>query len=185
MLNVLTETAAQRTLPEPVGVRPPAAPDAPGVHALIAECPPLDVNSAYCNLLQCDHFAATSALAERGGAPCAFVSGYLMPGRDEVLFVWQVAVHERARGQGLAVRLVRDILEREACASVRFVHTTVTPDNTASRRMFGKLADALDTRLAVRRGFERGLHLPGTGEDEELLVIGPFRPPALGATAHI
>lgn len=180
----MTQAVAQRTLPDPIGIRPPAAPDGPGVHALIAECPPLDVNSAYCNLLQCAHFASTSALAERAGTPCAFVSGYLMPGRDDVLFVWQVAVHERARGEGLAVRLIRDILEREACGSVRFVHTTVTPDNAASRRMFGKLANALDARLTVQSGFERGLHLPGTGEDEELLVIGPFRSPALGASGH-
>lgn len=144
------------------------------MHALVGACPPLDVNSPYCNLVQCAYFAATSAIAHAGGRTVGFVSGFLPPERPGVLFVWQVAVHEQARGSGLGQKLIADILSRSACRAVAWVHTTVTPDNQASRRMFGKLADALGTQLAVRSGFERGRHLPGTGEHEELLVIGPF-----------
>ncbi|MBD4807723.1 diaminobutyrate acetyltransferase, partial [Xanthomonas citri pv. citri] len=37
--------------------RTPAVTDGPSVTELIAQCLPLDPNSAYCNLLQCTHFA--------------------------------------------------------------------------------------------------------------------------------
>lgn len=91
-----------------------------------------------------------------------------------MLFVWQVAVDPVARGRRLAVRLIEDILSRKSCAAVRYVHTTVTRSNTASRTMFGRLAESLGTGIEVRRHFDRHIHLAGRNETEELFVIGPF-----------
>ena len=48
-------------------LRMPRAEDGPAVTALIGSSPPLDVNSAYCNLLQCTDFRDTCVLAERDG----------------------------------------------------------------------------------------------------------------------
>src|SRR5690625_5758066 len=40
--------------------RKPSAKDGYPLHELVAASPPLDPNSAYCNLLQCTHFADTA-----------------------------------------------------------------------------------------------------------------------------
>jgi L-2,4-diaminobutyric acid acetyltransferase len=72
-------------------LRAPRAEDGPTVHRLIAACPPLSTNSLYCNLLQCSHFAATSAIASRGAEALGFVAGYRLPDAPRTLFVWQVA----------------------------------------------------------------------------------------------
>src|SRR5690606_27480359 len=45
-------------------LRRPIAADGPAITRLIAACPPLDSNAAYCNLLQCTHFADFCIVAE-------------------------------------------------------------------------------------------------------------------------
>lgn len=103
-----------------------------------------------------------------------FVSGYCPPDDPGTLFVWQVAVDSVARGQGLAQRLILDILNRPCCTAVTCIHTTVTPSNLASRAMFERLATKLHAPIDVRPHFDRHLHLAGRNETEELLAIGPF-----------
>ena len=51
------------SIPNNLTITAPDATDGVAVHDLVQRCPPLDSNSLYCNLLQCTHFAATSALA--------------------------------------------------------------------------------------------------------------------------
>jgi L-2,4-diaminobutyric acid acetyltransferase len=165
-----------RETPSSLSITQPRATDAAAVHALIARCPPLDRNSLYCNLLQCTDFAGTCALARLGGRVVGFVSGYRPPRDPAVLFVWQVAVDSAARGHGLARRLILDILDRDECASVAWIHTTVTPGNGASRAMFSRLADSLGTDITVRPHFDKHVHLAGQADSEELFRIGPFTP---------
>ncbi|MCB1747246.1 MAG: diaminobutyrate acetyltransferase [Gammaproteobacteria bacterium] len=169
-----------RTEPHPdkttstLSIVQPRATDAAAVHALIARCPPLDRNSLYCNLLQCSDFAESCALARLDGRVAGFVSGYLPPRKPNVLFIWQVAVDSAARGHGLARRLIQDILDRDACADVEWIHTTVTPGNEASRAMFTRLAEELGAGVEVRPHFDRHVHLAGQADSEELFLIGPF-----------
>ncbi|MGE0486430.1 MAG: diaminobutyrate acetyltransferase [Gammaproteobacteria bacterium] len=170
-----TEPHAPET-PSSLSITPPRATDAAAVHALIARCPPLDRNSLYCNLLQCTDFAATCALARLDGRVVGFVSGYRPPAQPAVLFIWQVAVDRIARGHGLARRLILDILDRDACASVAWIHTTVTPGNGPSRAMFTRLAAELGTGVTVRPHFDKHVHLAGQADSEELFLIGPFIP---------
>ena len=101
-----------------VVIRPPCVTDGASVNALIARCPPLDRNSLYCNLLQCAHFSATSALAEQEGKVIGFASGYRLPDEPETLFIWQVAVDRIARGRALGKHLIFDILSRPVCTGV-------------------------------------------------------------------
>ena len=155
-------------------IRKPDDADGPAVHALIGRCPPLDANSLYCNLLQCAHFAETSALAERGRRLCGFVSGFIVPGRPRHLFIWQVAVAPEARGRALGQRMMRAILARPALAAVRELHTTVTPDNAASAAMFEALARELGAPLSRRVLFECQRHFGGRHASEVLFEIGPF-----------
>jgi L-2,4-diaminobutyric acid acetyltransferase len=158
-----------------IALRQPVAEDGSAVHELIAACPPLDTNSMYCNLLQCAHFSATSVAAELGGDIVGFISGYIQPDKPDTLFIWQVAVGEKARGQGLAGRMLKEILARPACDAVRFIETTITPDNRASWALFESLTNKLGTELKRSVMFERQQHFAGQHETEMLARIGPVK----------
>lgn len=145
------------------------------LNQLVAASPPLDPNSIYCNLLQCSHFADTAVAVFDGEELVGFVSGYVEPNKPDTLFVWQVVIAEAARGKGLAKRMLKHLLAREACAEVRYIETTITPDNEASWALFRSLARDLDTELNSEVFFERNTHFGGEHDDEHLLVIGPFQ----------
>jgi len=146
------------------------------VHRLVAGCPPLDTNSAYCNLLQCSHFADTSIIAKQNNACMGFVSGYLIPTRPDTIFVWQVAVSSAARGRGLASRMLQALLQSEACRGVRYLETTITPDNEASIALFGKLAQSLGAGMEESVAFDQDNHFHDEQATEHLFRIGPFTP---------
>lgn len=158
-----------------IELRPPALTDGMSVFRLVERCPPLDTNSSYCNLLQCGHFADTSVAAEMAGEVVGFVSGYSLPKRPDTLFIWQVAVDERARGAGLAARMLRHILARPGCAAIRYLETTITPDNLASWALFRSLAKNLSAELQSTAWLDRQIHFDGLRDSESLLRIGPFK----------
>ncbi|MDR4519840.1 MAG: diaminobutyrate acetyltransferase [Nitrosomonas sp.] len=160
-----------------VVIRPPCVTDGASVNALIARCPPLDRNSLYCNLLQCTHFSATSALAEQEGKVIGFASGYRLPDEPETLFIWQVAVDRIARGRALGKHLIFDILSRPVCTGVSMLKTTVTQSNSASQAMFDKTAAVLDAPHRRTLLFDRDRHLGGSHSSEFLISIGPFQIP--------
>jgi L-2,4-diaminobutyric acid acetyltransferase len=155
-------------------LRMPNAEDGPALYDLIAACPPLDQNSRYCNLLQVTHFAGTAVVAELDGALVGSITGYLKPEDPSVLFIWQVAVHERARGQRLATRMMDAIVDRPVCRDVRFMETTIEPGNAASWKAFEKFAEGRNAPTDQTLLFSRERHFAGTHGDEMLLRIGPF-----------
>ncbi|MGH8223754.1 MAG: diaminobutyrate acetyltransferase [Woeseiaceae bacterium] len=169
--------------------RRPKAADGPAVSGLIGDCPPLDENSRYCNLLQCSDFADTCVLVEDatgdGRRPLGWVSAYRRPREPQTLFVWQVAVHPDARGAALGRRMILSLLARQACSGVTAVKTTVTPDNHASRALFCKLAADLGAPMEERLHFDRQRHFEDRHESERLITIGPLRATAIArATNH-
>lgn len=157
-----------------IHIRIPQIKDGMGVNRLISSCPPLDTNSTYCNFLQCLHFADTCALAEKDGRIVGFVSGYRVPSNPEVLFIWQVAIAEEARGCGLALRLLKDILGRSELSDIRYLHTTISPDNKASWSVFERLAEQRKAPCESSLLLGRDEHFEGKHDDEMLLSIGPF-----------
>lgn len=142
--------------------------------ALIAACPPLDANSAYCNLLQCSHFADTCIVAERAGAIVGWVSGYRPPAAPHQFFVWQVAVADAARGQGLARRMIAALFARPAVRSATHLITTVTADNAASWALFESLARDWGATLERSCLFDRDVHFAGAHASEWQASIGPL-----------
>lgn len=144
------------------------------VNQLIASCPPLDTNSVYCNLLQADHFSDTSVAAFIDNALVGFVSGYVIPSRMNTLFVWQVAVGEAARGQGLAKKMLASLLERAATANVKYIETTITKANDGSWALFKSLAKQLNAPLEESVQFDKETHFQGKHGTEYLVRIGPF-----------
>ncbi len=160
-----------------IAFKAPRLEDGMAVFRLVESCPPLDVNSSYCNLLQCSHFSATSVKAEYDRSLVGFVSGYLIPERPNTLFIWQVAVAEQARGIGLASHMLQHILTRPACAGVEYLETTITADNQASWALFEALASKhLATELNSGEWMDKERHFAGLHDSEALLRIGPFQP---------
>lgn len=163
-------------------LRPPTPADGAALHQLIRHCQPLDLNSCYAYLLQGLHFADTCVVASDEDGLAAYISGYIPPAQPDTLFIWQVAVAMQARGQGLALRMLQHVLARPACRSVRWLETTVSPDNQASSRLFQRLAARLDCRCEVSELFPASAFGAGsTHAAEPLYRIGPFTPTTTNA----
>lgn len=158
----------------PLSLRAPTREDGAAVHRLIEACPPLDTNSMYCNLLQCDHFADTCVLAERYGEPVGWISAYRPPAEPHTLFVWQVAVAEAARGLGLGRRMLTHLLARPAAEGVSHLKTTITADNPASWGLFRRFAEGLGAPLGHAPHFRREAHFGGAHATEHMVTIGAF-----------
>lgn len=157
-----------------IELRAPVATDGARVWALIEATPALDSNSLYANLLQCSDFAATCTLAERDGEVIGWMSGYVPPARPDTLFVWQICVSDKARGEGLGKRLIADALARPENDHIRHVACTITEDNAASWALFTSVARALDAPLHRTERFTRDAHFAHQHASELAVTIGPF-----------
>ncbi len=158
-------------------LKKPVPEDGAKVYRLVKKCPPLDANSVYCNLLQTSHFADTCVAAKRNDTQelVGFVSGYVLPNDPSTLFIWQVAVSESARGEGLAKKMVVNLLTRQSCVEVKFIHTTITKSNQASWALFRGLSKQLETDFKESIQFDQELHFNGQHDTEFLAEIGPIR----------
>jgi L-2,4-diaminobutyric acid acetyltransferase len=151
-------------------LRKPEATDGSAIWALIKACKPLDENSMYCNLVQADHFRDTCVVAELEGEVVGWISGYMIPGRDE-LFVWQVAVSDKARGLGLGRKMLTHLIERRNCADATRLKTTITKDNDASWGLFRSFARHIGGALSDAPHFEKEAHFEGRHDTEHMVTI--------------
>ena len=167
-----------------ITLRLPTKHDGQVIHQLIKQCPPLDLNSIYTYLLLCEHFSQTCVVAEVDGDVGGFVSAYIRPDHPDVLFVWQVAVHEKARGMGLGQRMLQSLLKRPSARAVRYLETTVGPDNVPSRRMFQALSTDCGAHIKESALFDSELFGSDGHDDERLLRIGPITPKTIEEHTH-
>ncbi|EAR60186.1 putative L-2,4-diaminobutyrate acetyltransferase [Oceanospirillum sp. MED92] len=148
--------------------------DGAQVHALIERCPPLDTNSVYCNLLQCQDFAETSIVAQNEqGEIVGFISGYVPPKRQRTLFIWQVALDSEYRGQGIASEMLARLFSRDN--DLKYIETTISPSNTASQKLFKNFFTTHHMALETHTLFESGIHFSDDHEDEVLYRAGPAK----------
>lgn len=152
-------------------LREPAAEDGAEIWGLVRACKPLDENSMYCNLIQCDHFRDTCVVGELDGHVVGWVSAYVLPNDPETLFVWQVAVAEAARGTGLGSLMLSHLLQRPACAGVKRLQTTITSGNVASWALFRKFAAHRDAKLDAQAYYTQALHFRDRHGTEHLVTI--------------
>ncbi|MBN2906966.1 MAG: diaminobutyrate acetyltransferase [Rhodobacteraceae bacterium] len=165
----------------PITLRKPTDADGAAVWALVRDCKPLDENSLYCNLIQCDHFRDTCILAEMNGQVVGWISAYIPPSDPDTLFVWQVAVSPLARGRGLGRKMLYALLERDACAEVMRMNTTITRDNAASWGLFRGIAKRLGAALEDEPHFTRDDHFQGRHATEHMVTIRLAEPLRLAA----
>lgn len=155
-------------------LRKPTAEDGTSVHQLITRTPELDSNSCYCNLLQCGHFSDTCIIAERDEEILGFISGYIKPQSPETLFIWQVAVSSKARNNGLAGKMLQNLLERKENVSITHIETTITESNYASWALFNSLAGHFSAPVERSVMFDRVTHFNDEHASELLARIGPL-----------
>jgi L-2,4-diaminobutyric acid acetyltransferase len=149
--------------------------DASSIWELVSDSQVLDVNSCYLYLLLCRDFAETCLVAENEQGLAGFLTAYRPPTRPDALFVWQIGVAPHARRQGLALRMLMHLLASPACGDVLTVEATISPSNTASRRLFESLARVLEAPLDWTDGFlPEHFGTRQTHEAEPLLRIGPL-----------
>lgn len=155
----------------------PRVHDGVKIHQLVADCPPLDLNSGYAYLLQASHFAETCRIARpklQRDVIAAYVSGYRLPDQPDTLFIWQVAVAKEHRGQGLATNLLQDLLLPLGKPAFRFLHTTISPFNSASIALFSRLAIRANSKLERKPFYPSKLFGAASHADEDLYTIGPL-----------
>lgn len=155
-------------------LRRPTAEDGPAITALIAASPPLDCNSAYCNLLQCSDFAGTCVVAAKGGRIVGWISGYRPPANPERIFVWQVAVDASARGEGLGGRMLDELVSRPEARGATTLTTTITEANPASWSLFTAFARRHGATLSKAQRFTRAVHFAGAHDTEWQASITPL-----------
>lgn len=162
-----------KKLIQDIELRPPDVTDGSEIWRIVRDAGTLDLNSVYLYLLLCKDFPQTCVVAEQGGRLVGFVTGYRPPGRDDVIFLWQIGVDAALRGQGLGKRLLTRFLDSEGTAGASYLETTISPSNQASQKLFRGLARDLGTECRVSPCFDAD-HFPDGHEAEELYRIGPF-----------
>lgn len=174
--NILKDTGATIIKEKmAVNIREPNLSDGAAVWELVKNTKILDVNSSYSYLLWCSNFSETSVVIELNDEIIGFISGFINPTATNRLFIWQVAVAEAGRGQGLATRMLHHLLERKSCEDIQYIETTISPSNIPSKKLFHRLARDLKTDIQVSEYFVSD-DFPEKGHEDELLhEIGPFK----------
>lgn len=159
-----------------IKIRRPNINDGARIWELVKECKPLDLNSSYLYLMLCFHFSDTCLVAENGAGLVGFVSAYIPPRKNDIIFVWQIAVHESVRGQGLGKMLLHQLIQLNTCKDVRYITCTVSPSNETSKNLFSSFAKDLKVEFKKNVLFTKNF-FPKTEnhEDEVLFQIGPLR----------
>lgn len=156
-----------------ITMRPLQRRDGADLHDLIAHCPPLDLNSRYAYLLQCEHHADTCVAAEAGGRLVGAVTAYILPTRPDTLFIWQVAVAPNMQGQRLGSRMLDHLAERcKTSHDFRFIETTISPSNIGSQKLFGSFANRRGIGMTAQPYFLASDFGDGRHEEEWLYQLG-------------
>ena len=161
------EADPARPSDQQISIRSTVVADGADLWRLAGECG-LDLNSSYAYLILADDFGATCRIARIGDDAVGYVLGYRPPERPNSLFVWQVAVSERARGRGIARLMLDDLID--ALDGVDALEATVEETNAASRALFDAVARARGGDLVWTDGV-RAEDFPDDHPGEPRLVI--------------
>lgn len=175
IINSQIATAPPKTLDTTITIGKPTVEDGAAMWELVNKST-LDTNSPYKYIMMCEYFAETCVVAKENERLVGFVTAFIPPEHQDVIFVWQIGVDSSQRGKGLASKLLQELISRDICSNVNYVEATVTPSNKASQALFQKLARAYNTQCEVSECFSEDL-FPGDDHEAELTFrIGPLHP---------
>lgn len=156
-----------------IDLRSPRLTDGANIWRLTRDTGVLDLNSSYHYLLWCRDFADTSVVATtKDDSLMGFVTGFFRPNDPSTLLIWQVAVDQAARGQGLGSRMLDYLVET---TEAKYLETTVTDDNAASKQLFASLAHRHEAPHDIQALFTPEMY-PDGHDTEYLHRIGPLVP---------
>lgn len=169
-----TESTDPQTHEPKITYRTPALEDAAEIWKMVDEAAALDVNSGYAYFMVARNFSASSVVAEVDGEVAGMVTAYPLPSDPTRLFVWQVNVRDDYQGLGIARGMLEEILTREDCATVRYIETTVAPDNPASEALFRRIAKDFMCGIEEVEVYKDELFPDAEHQSERVFVIGPI-----------
>jgi len=154
--------------------RTPVPDDGSEIHALLTRCQGLDINSPQSYLLLCEHFSSTCMVAEQDNRVVAFISSYALPERHDTLFIWQLAVDEHLRGQGVAKRLFRQLLSMRNLKRIRYVEAMLDPGNKVAQTLFASLARKCHCDLDRLTVFPASMFNDAGHGEQHMVRVGPI-----------
>jgi len=164
----------EQEISESLIIRKPELNDGKSIYSLVSQCPPLEINSLYSYLLVCSHFNQTSAVAEINQEIVGYTSAYIHPHKNDTLFVWQIAVKKDVRDKGIAQNILLNILKRKKLQKIRYLETTITPKNLASKSLFTRIAVEMDADIKETLFFTRDDFGEVDHPEEFIISIGPL-----------
>ena len=135
----------------------------------------LDKNSAYKYIMMCEFFANTCVVAKDGETLVGFVTAFIPPEKEDVIFVWQIGVNPNYQGMKIASNLLHELVNRDACRNVRYLEATVTPSNVASQSLFKGFARKQKTNCFITECFTEDLFPTDDHEEELCFRVGPLK----------
>ncbi|MDI3404889.1 diaminobutyrate acetyltransferase [Streptomyces cavernicola] len=174
--DLASARTAFREMPGDLRLDTPEVTDGAALWRIARDSKTLDLNSSYSYLLWCRDFAGTSVIArDADGEAVGFITGYIRPERPHTLLVWQVAVDAAQRGRGLAAAMLDGLAAQVAKEHpLRSLETTISPDNTASQRLFTSFAQRHGADLKREVLFSAEQFPDGGHEPEVLYRIEPL-----------
>ena len=152
-------------------IRHPEKKDGLAIYRLVKKTKVLDVNSSYLYNLIGEHFSKTSLVITDKNSVVGFISGYLLPDKPDTLFIWQVGLDESLRGKGMAKKLVTKLIQIHS-DTITTVHTTVSPSNVPSNKLFDSIAKEFNTTIEHETFLDQSDF--EAGHEEEILKIIPI-----------
>lgn len=134
----------------------------------------LDVNSDYCYIMWSTYFQNSSMIATYNEKVIGFISGFIQPENNDTLFIWQIAIDEQYRGNGLANKMIHSLFEKVKSNNVSYIEATVTPSNTPSNKLFANLARKMEANYTITRCFSEADFPDKSKEEEFTYRIGPI-----------
>jgi L-2,4-diaminobutyric acid acetyltransferase len=153
--------------------RNPDLKDTKAIYNLVEESKILDVNSSYSYSLISLHFSKTSIVATHNDEIIGFASAYIPQLQSENLFIWQIAVNNNYRGQGIAKKMLLEIVKISQELGIKSLHLTISPSNKASQNLFKSLAKEIDAKIESSPLIGGNL-LGDNHEAEDLYIISPI-----------
>lgn len=134
----------------------------------------LDVNSAYCYIMWSTYFPQSSMVATYNEKVIGFIIGFIQPEKQDTLFVWQIAIDEAYRGNGLARTMIDELFDQVKNDGIQYIEATVTPSNTASNKLFSGIARNKAANYTITTCFESEDFPDNSTEEENTYRIGPL-----------
>lgn len=170
----MSETlSADNSVLTPIVFRSPGPDDAAAIYSLIKSADNLDLNSLYCYLLLSTHFSETCIVGIFENQIVGALLAYKQPQASDKLFIWQVVIARKFRGQRVASRMLEELFKRLE-PTINFVEATVNPGNIASTALFESFARKRKANIEKSLLFSSNHFGEQNHEEEHLFRIGPL-----------